>query len=121
MAARLTPEVRALRAVTEREWQGTVERLMTAHGWTWYHSPDNRPIVAKSGRRYVQNVRAGFPDLFAVKGPWALAAELKREEGKTAPEQDDWLERLAAAGIEVHVWRPRDLAEVQQILGRDVA
>ena len=91
---------------------------MEVHGWSFYHSPDNSPRVSKSGKKYVQNVKAGWPDLFAVKGPTLLAAELKREEGKTKPEQDEWLEKLAGAGVEVFVWRPSDLAEVQTILGR---
>lgn len=121
MPARLTPEQRALRAITERQWQGTVEKLMTAHGWTWWHAPDNRPIVAKSGRRYVQNVRAGFPDLLAVKGAWIIAAELKRETGKTTEEQDDALAKLAAAGVETFVWRPSDLAEIRVVLAQEIA
>jgi hypothetical protein len=121
MAARLTPEVRALRAITERQWQATVEKLMTAHGWHWYHATDNRPVTAKSGRKYVQNIRAGWPDLFAVKGPRLLAVELKREEGKTSREQDAWLRVLAAAGVEVHVWKPRDLAEVRVVLAKNNA
>jgi hypothetical protein len=121
MAARLTPEVRALRAITERQWQTTVEKLMTAHGWHFYHSPDNKPIVARSGRKYVQNIRAGWPDLFAVKGARLLAVELKREEGKTSPEQEEWLRVLAAAGVEVAVWKPRDLAEVRVVLAQNNA
>lgn len=121
MAARLTPEQRALRAITERQWQGTVEKLLTAHGWTWWHAPDNRPIVASSGHRYVQNVRAGFPDLLAVKGAWIIAAELKREIGKTTEEQDDALAKLAGAGVEVFVWRPSDLPEVRRILAGKAA
>lgn len=116
MSARLTPEVRALRAITEAQWQTTVNGILTAHGWTHYHAPDNKPIVARSGRRYVQNVRAGWPDVFAVRGTRAVAAELKRETGTVAPEQDDWLERLGAVGIEVYVWRPSDRAEVLEIL-----
>lgn len=116
MAARLTPEQRALRAITERQWQGTVEKLLTAHGWHWYHASDNRPVTAKSGRKYIQNVKAGWPDLFAVKGPRLIAVELKREEGKTSPEQDEWLAKLAGAGVATFVWKPHDLAEIRVIL-----
>ena len=121
MAARLTPEERALRSITERQWQGTVEKLLTAHGWTWYHPGDNRPVTAKSGAKYTQRVVPGWPDLFAVKGPRLLAVELKREDGKTSPEQDAWLAKLAGAGVETAVWRPRDLAEIRRILGENNA
>ena len=45
-----------------------------------------------------------------------IFAELKKEKGKTSPEQDAWLEALKITGAEVYVWRPSQLREVIQIL-----
>lgn len=85
---------------------------MKANGWTYYHSPDNRPING-----HIQNVKAGFPDLTAVRGTRLIFAELKRELGETSDKQDAWLEQLAATGhAEVYVWRPSDLVLVKKIL-----
>lgn len=111
MSARLTPRDRLLRQITEAQHQRQVEGILTAYGWQWWHAPANRPV---NGR--VQNVRAGWPDLFAVRGNRALAAELKTETGRTTPAQDECLAGLAQAGIETYVWRPRDLGEARRIL-----
>lgn len=64
----------------------------TAHGW--------RTPVAADG--------AGFTDLLMVRGPRMIAAELKADRGRLAPEQAVWLEALEAAGAEAYVWSPRE-------------
>lgn len=51
-----------------------------------------------------------------VKDTRLIFAELKKETGKTTPEQDEWLEALRIAGAEVYVWRPSQMREVIQIL-----
>lgn len=112
MAARLTDRERALRAVTEKQWQKQVEQMLTALGWRWYHAPDNRP--AKNGA--VQNVRSGWPDLFAVRGERRIAIELKSEIGRVSPEQEEWLAALGIAGIETYIWRPRDAKDAAAVL-----
>lgn len=110
---RLDPRDKALRAITEAAWQKQVEALLTAYGWLFYHAPDNRP--GRNGA--IQNIKAGFPDLVAVRGNRVLFIELKRELGKTSPEQDVWLARLASSGaVETYVWRPRDVEEVSRVL-----
>ncbi len=118
MTARLTPHEVALRAILERDWQATVETLARAHGWKTYHPPDNRPVTSRSGSRYVQNIRAGFPDLVLVRGPRLVAAELKRETEHPTPDQVAWLTALREAGAETYVWRPSDLTTVRTILRR---
>jgi hypothetical protein len=119
MASRLTPQDRILRAITEAGWQAQVQQLATGYGWRWWHAPDNRPITTAGGRRYVQAVRAGFPDLVLVRGHRLVFAELKRETGTTSPEQDEWLSALRDTGrAEVYVWRPRDLEHIRAVLGR---
>ncbi|ASR83900.1 hypothetical protein SEA_SHROOMS_19 [Arthrobacter phage Shrooms] len=112
MPPRLTDHDRQLRTITEAAWQKKVQDLLTLYGWKWYHAPDNRP--GRGG--YVQNIKAGYPDIHAVRGKRSIYAELKRETGKTTPEQDEWLEALSEAGHETYVWRPRDIDEVITIL-----
>lgn len=111
MRARLTDRDRILRMVTERQLQRQVEGVLTAYRWRWYHPVDNRPV---NGR--VQNVKAGFPDLLAVRGPRLVAIELKTEAGRVAPEQREWHTDLAAAGAEVYMWRPSDINTIRTTL-----
>ena len=111
MAKRLTPEDRALRSISERDWQGQVMRLAFSRGWKHYHAPDNKPI---NGR--IQKVVAGFPDLVLVKNERLIFAELKKELGVVAEAQTEWLEALALTGAECYVWRPSQLRDVVAIL-----
>jgi hypothetical protein len=85
--------------------------LAFSRGWKYYHAPDNKPI---NGR--IQKVIPGFPDLVMVKDNRLIFAELKKEVGRTTPEQDSWLAALKVTGAEVYVWRPSQLPEVVQIL-----
>lgn len=107
----LTGREKLLRGVTEKQFQRQVQGFLNAYGWRWFHAPDNRPV---NGR--VQAVKAGFPDLVAVRGGRLLFVELKRETGKTTQDQDDWLGDLATTGAECYVWRPRDLDEIRTTL-----
>lgn len=117
MSARLTDHDRYLRSITEATVQAQVERLATLHGWLWWHAPDNRPITTTRGHRYVQDVRAGFPDLILTRGTRGIALELKRQTGRVKPEQVTWLLALQAAGFEVAVVRPSDLERLVVHLG----
>lgn len=116
MAARLTANDRYLRSISETAWQGSVEAIARGAGWRLYHPPDNRPVTARSGRKYVQDVRRGFPDLVLVRAGRLLFVELKTETGPFREGQVEWLEDLAGAGVEVAVWRPRDRALVVAVL-----
>jgi hypothetical protein len=58
----------------------------------------------------------GFPDLFLLRGHRSLYVELKAEDGRLKPEQEEWLCRLAFAGHETAVWRPSDWDEIKEIL-----
>jgi hypothetical protein len=123
--------------MTEAQLQGRVEALLSFYGWRWFHAPDNRPVTARSGRRYVQAVRPGFPDLIAVRrieghGPELLVAELKTDVGRYGTGQVEWLRdftvfavtvrRLVAGAptglaeemgappaMGIYTWRPADL------------
>lgn len=59
----------------------------------------------------------GFPDLVLVRER-VVVAELKARRGKVSDQQQAWLEAFGRAGVEVYVWRPADLDEVQAVLSR---
>ncbi len=86
-----------LAPVSERAFRQAILDLCRYTGWKYYfswtsiHSP------------------AGFPDLVLVRGSELIAAELKSERGRVTPAQQQWLDALSAAGVEVAVWRPSDL------------
>lgn len=51
----------------------------------------------------------GFPDLFLC-GTYRVAfRELKKQDGRTTPDQTTWKYRLRAAGQDYDIWRPKDL------------
>ena len=114
MSARLTPEARALRTMTEAAWQRTVEGIATANGWKWYH-PSKPGIRANGTVRYVV---PGYPDLTLVRGDRLLFAELKREgpQGVVSQAQQDWMTALGETAAECYLWRPSDLAIVREVL-----
>ena len=93
--------------ISEREWQQTVEGLLTLYGWRWYHTHDSRRSVA------------GFPDIFATKGVRAIALELKSEAGKPTAAQSAWLDALEATGIWCHVVYPSGRRELEAMLRED--
>lgn len=109
--ARLTEEEKLLRTITESTFQKWVQQVMAENGWRYYHSPANVP---RNG--FIQNIKAGFPDLVAVRGTRLIFAELKREIGKTTDAQDDWLGDLKQTLAEVYIWKPRDKALIREIL-----
>lgn len=117
MAPRLSPQERVLRSITEAQFQKTVIEMAELFRWRWYHAPENRPVAGRSGT-YIQNVRKGFPDLVLVKGDRLIFAELKRELGPLQPGQQDWLDAVRAAGAEAYLWRPSNMAQVREVLGR---
>lgn len=64
----------------------------------------------------VQGDGAGFPDLFMLRFNRAICAELKSAKGKTTVEQKTWLAAAMLANIEVYVWRPKDIDEIEATL-----
>ena len=74
-----------------------------------YHTYDSR-----------RSTSHGFPDLVLVHPQTGrtIFAELKKQSGYPSPEQRRWLEALRKnAGVEVYVWKPRDMPEVARVLG----
>lgn len=62
---------------------------------------------------------AGWPDLVLCKPPRLIVAELKTLRYRTVTaEQQAWLERLRACGVEAYVWFPSDIEAIEQVLLR---
>ena len=108
----LSPQQRALRAVTEKDWQQQVVEILQWHGWVVYHTWSSL------------HSEAGFPDVFAIhpRSGDRLAAELKRETGKVSPAQLRWLALIEMAGIDNFVWRPSDVdAVIERAKGHETS
>jgi hypothetical protein len=77
-----------------------------------------RPARTKYGWCTPENADGkGFPDLYMVKPPRVVIAELKVPPDKCKPEQESWLELLAEVpGHEVYIWAPDDFDKITEIL-----
>jgi len=92
--------------VTEADLREQVRDLCRLFGWrflfTWssIHSPK------------------GMLDLLLINKEQkrVIFAELKSENGKLTPEQQETFDDLQACGQEVWVWRPADIERIAEIL-----
>lgn len=94
----------------ELEYEATILSAAQTAGWRRH---GERPAQSKKGWRTPIKGEAGWPDLFLVRGPEAVAAELKVIRPGNVPTTDQiaWIEKLAAVpGITALVlWLPREL------------
>ena len=103
--------------VSEKIFQDQVIKLARMQQWLVFHaSPSSpRPGVWRSDGN-------GFPDLVlvstSVPSRGVIFCELKAAEGKLSAEQEKYARCLINAGIEYHLWRPRDLDAIAARLGR---
>lgn len=97
-------------------WEDTVIETARVLGWRCAHF---RAVETKRRGWQVPVAAdgAGFPDCILVRDR-IIAAELKSGTGKVTDAQRDWLERLAAAGVECYTWRETQWDEIVQILRR---
>lgn len=100
--------VRAL-PVSENALQGFVREVALLRGWRYYHTRDSR------------GSDGGFPDTVLARRPRLIFAELKTAGKNPTPAQAAWLGELegiatSRPALEVYVWRPADLDEIQRIL-----
>lgn len=102
-------------AMTEAELQDAIinpgdkngrnQGLAVAHGWKIYHTHDSR------------RSHPGWPDLALARNGRLLLIELKKQDGKVTPDQQAWLDELAAVMtlsghvVQTGVWRPTDLLD----------
>ena len=91
--------------ISEKEFQTTVIQYAQRLGYLVFHTYDSR----RSQR--------GFPDLVMVREGRLVVAELKRETGRTKPEQAEWLRLLRSAGVEAYIWRPSQWDAIESVLG----
>jgi len=104
--------------ITEKDFATQVEDLLKLYGWKFYHVLEQRS--------YSKRTSKGFPDYVAVRPPRLIFAELKSEEGKLTPEQEEWLDLLRECQLgtivlpedcpEVYLWWPSQIEEIAEIL-----
>jgi VRR-NUC domain len=91
---------------SEKEFQRAVIQLARLNGW---HFSDSRRQV-RPGVFVGDKEAKGFPDLVLVRAQRLLFVELKSQDGRVKPEQQEALDLLSAVGggVEAHLWRPAD-------------
>ena len=73
-------------------------------GTVWWHTPNGGNRSASEGARFkALGVKAGFPDLCALRNGRLFALELKREDGRVSTAQSAMLRALQFAGAETAV------------------
>ncbi len=104
--------------ITERMTEATLQTrvidLAKAMGWLVNHTRPARKLDG-SWSTPIQGDK-GFPDLVLVRPPFTIYAELKSEKGRPTDEQATWIERLRKCGLDVRVWRPSDMREIEETL-----
>lgn len=96
-------------ATCEKDYQKCIMELGWAGGWKMFHC---RKVLVKMGEKchyetpYIGDGE-GNPDLECIRERF-MKVEVKFKKGRLEPEQIDRIELLRAAGIETHVWWPKD-------------
>jgi hypothetical protein len=88
---------------SERQFQAWVESRAAERGWIAFHDHDSRRNAA------------GFPDLLLIRER-VVWLELKWGRGKVRPKQEEFIAALRAAGQEVHVYWPKDIPRILEVL-----
>lgn len=102
--------------ISEADFQAAVIDLARVNGWRVVHF---RPARTEQGwRTPVAADGKGFPDLVCCGRGRVIFVELKSQQGRIRPEQQQWLDSLQAVGAEAYVWRPSDWPHVQEVLQR---
>ena len=80
-------------AITERQWQTTLQDRLVEEGWAWNHV---YRMKTASGAWRTSTTAVGWPDLVALRAPHILAIECKGLKWKAEAGQIEWLERFQA-------------------------
>ena len=116
--------------LTESEFQTKIIDLAHARGWLAHHT---RPARKRDGSWSTPiEGDPGFPDLVLSRSGRVIFAEVKTENGKLIDAQVEWLSALCGepwrgnilthrfayehATHEVYVWRPSDMAKIEELL-----
>ena len=103
--------------LTEAEFQKAVIQLAKLHGWRIMHT---QPAQIRPGKWITPNTGdQGFPDL-VISHPYSgtIFIELKTDRGIVSENQWDWFNSLQDSGMEVYIWRPKDLEKISARLAR---
>jgi hypothetical protein len=102
----------------EADFSKQVLQLAKLLGWRSAHF---RPGMMANGRWITafSGDGKGFPDLVLVRGKRLLFVELKTNEGELSDEQISWMADLFKAGIEVMMWCPMMMTDIQKELERE--
>lgn len=98
--------IKAHPKMTEATFQTLVIVLAELNGWDVYHTHDSR------------GSQEGYLDLTMVRDGVLCFVELKDEEGQPTPAQERWMEKLAATGSDVFLWRPSNWKALEEYLTR---
>jgi len=94
----------------EKDFQKAVIQLAKFRGWRIHHT---RTVQVGSNHFTPLVGDRGFVDLVMVHPTrGCIFVELKTDRGRVSEHQVDWLDQLEKAGMEVHVWRPNNWAEI---------
>lgn len=104
---------------TEAQFQARFIAFAEALGWRCVHTRKVR-VQRKNGGVYYetpyQGTHAkGVPDLELVRER-LVKVELKVGRNRPTPEQEAWLEAYRAAGVECHVFYPKDWQTITEVL-----
>jgi hypothetical protein len=90
---------------SEKHFQSRVIRLAELCRWVVWHTLDST------------GTRAGQPDLFMVRPPRVVLAELKSEHGRLRTAQSQAVILLEQCpGVQVFIWKPRDWQQIVEVL-----
>jgi hypothetical protein len=69
-------------------------------------------------RKGTRQVRSddGFPDIYLIRGTQKLVANLQVANQPLTEAQTSWINDFAQAGVENHLWRPEQWAEIMERL-----
>ena len=90
----------------ERDFQREVIEVARSFGWTDFH-------VLRSD---LSKMRPGFPDLFLIRPPNIVWAELKAKNGKLSDAQKDMCEMLKESGQNIYVWHAENEKDWDEII-----
>ena len=105
--------------MTEGQLSAEIKKLAKLYRWRACHF---RPGRTDKGWRTPIEGDPGFPDWVMCReeadgSVRMVIAELKSEVGIVSPKQRVWLNMLKRiSGLEVYVWRPSDIDEIEECL-----